>query len=723
MQTIKVDLENCYGIGRLDCEFGFQGDYRVHSVYAPNGFMKTSFARTMKDLADGEQPKDQMFPARTTRHQVLVDGAAIKPEQLLVIPPYEADYQSKQVSTLLVDATLKARYEAAIGAIEAAKKHLLDALKGRSGLGGRKITPESEILRVFGISDLLGALDLLTRVAREGDASLLDVRYEVLFSEKAIQFMTSADARSELVQYVGRYKDLVTQSPILNERFNHTSASSVEKSLADAKFFEARHWVTLNEDGKPVEIRAANELKQRIDQEVARVNNDPELKKVFLTFDRKISANDELRQLRDYLRDHQELLPQLGDIPALQKQVWGAYLQAERDALYGLVSHYEAGRIVIEQVIREATAQATDWAEVVERFNRRFFVPFRLSVQNQADVILKTASPRVQFVFEDDGDTVRVDDSKGLQAALSQGEKRALYLLNVLFEVRAREKAGAPVLVVVDDIADSFDYRNKYAIIEYLQEMASSGIFRLIVLTHNFDFHRSVSGRLNVNRDYRRYATRAGREVSLVAETLQKLTPLQYWQTHKRSDPEAFIASIPFVRNLAEYCHHEDVEGALTELLHIKPRTLSMTLADVDTEYVKLIKGYSAPSAPPRTDTVWSTLQAAASNIRGRAGSHAELESKVVMSIAIRLKAEQHMIVTIADQPFVQGITSNQTFKLLEKYRVLFPANVDELAVLDRVQLMTPENIHVNSFMYEPILDLGIDHLKKLYDDVEALPR
>ncbi len=40
---------------------------------------------------------------------------------------------------------------------------------------------------------------------------------------------------------------------------------------------------------------------------------------------------------------------------------------------------------------------------------------------------------------------------------------------------------------------------------------------------------------------------------------------------------------------------------------------------------------------------------------------------------------------------------------------------------MNRINLMTPENIHLNSFMYEPILDLDIEHLKKLYDEVCAL--
>ena len=34
---------------------------------------------------------------------------------------------------------------------------------------------------------------------------------------------------------------------------------------------------------------------------------------------------------------------------------------------------------------------------------------------------------------------------------------------------------------------------------------------------------------------------------------------------------------------------------------------------------------------------------------------------------------------------------------------------------------MTPENIHINSFMYEPILDMSNHHLKTLYTEVKGL--
>jgi hypothetical protein len=43
------------------------------------------------------------------------------------------------------------------------------------------------------------------------------------------------------------------------------------------------------------------------------------------------------------------------------------------------------------------------------------------------------------------------------------------------------------------------------------------------------------------------------------------------------------------------------------------------------------------------------------------------------------------------------------------------------MSALKQVNLMTPENIHLNSFMYEPLLDISNQHLKRLYNRVCAL--
>jgi len=79
------------------------------------------------------------------------------------------------------------------------------------------------------------------------------------------------------------------------------------------------------------------------------------------------------------------------------------------------------------------------------------------------------------------------------------------------------------------------------------------------------------------------------------------------------------------------------------------------------------------------------------------------------------------MIKKINDANFVANIDANQTFKLFGKYKKLFSGDKGSLEVIQRVILMTPESIHLNSFMYEPILDMSDDHLKRLYQAVVGI--
>ena len=104
-----------------------------------------------------------------------------------------------------------------------------------------------------------------------------------------------------------------------------------------------------------------------------------------------------------------------------------------------------------------------------------------------------------------------------------------------------------------------------------------------------------------------------------------------------------------------------------------------------------------------------------------RAPEGINFENKVVLSIATRLAAEQFMVGKLKEAAGIATIESNQTSRLLKVYRRVFPVDQVAIGVLWRVALMTPENIHLNSFMYEPILDMSDDHLRKLYADVLAL--
>ena len=54
MRKLFVKLENCYGIGKFEKEFDFSSTNTI-LIYAPNGTMKTSFAKTFECISKNDK--------------------------------------------------------------------------------------------------------------------------------------------------------------------------------------------------------------------------------------------------------------------------------------------------------------------------------------------------------------------------------------------------------------------------------------------------------------------------------------------------------------------------------------------------------------------------------------------------------------------------------------------------------------------------------------------
>lgn len=69
---------------------------------------------------------------------------------------------------------------------------------------------------------------------------------------------------------------------------------------------------------------------------------------------------------------------------------------------------------------------------------------------------------------------------------------------------------------------------------------------------------------------------------------------------------------------------------------------------------------------------------------------------------------------------FYSNIKSNQTSVLTKKFNELCPSTEEDIQLLIKdANLITPENIHLNSFMFEPLVDMSVWRLKNLYHDVK----
>ena len=66
------------------------------------------------------------------------------------------------------------------------------------------------------------------------------------------------------------------------------------------------------------------------------------------------------------------------------------------------------------------------------------------------------------------------------------------------------------------------------------------------------------------------------------------------------------------------------------------------------------------------------------------------------------------------------AVISNQTAEWTKLLKQHCP-NDPKKDVIEQVNIMTPEIIHINSFMYEPLIDLSVHHLIELYKECSRL--
>ncbi|MDZ4858048.1 MAG: phage infection protein [Candidatus Hydrogenedentes bacterium] len=720
MTKLEIDLENCYGIKSLKVSLDFKKD-RVYAIYAPNGAMKSSLAKTFKDIAEKSQSGDRVFTTRACRSDIKDEkGVDLPSVSVLVMAPYDEVFGcTEKTSTLLVNAKLREEYEKLHIDINKAEIALVNALKEQSK---SKKDLKKEVSLTFTKSEDTfdrALIRVKDEVAAQKEAPFADVDYDKIFDEKVLSFLGTKDVKASIEDYVRKYNELLAASTYFKKGiFNYYNAATIAKNLADNGFFDAKHTVSLNADEK-LEITSQKQLEELIASEKAKITSDKDLRKKFAELEKLINKNVTVRGFEAYLAEHEDILAKLANIDSFKEEIWKSYLKVKIDLYNDLLAKYQAAEKRKKEIEAEAGKERTQWEDVIQEFNERFIVPFTLSAKNRTSVILgEEPMLSLGFTFEDGTDKEPVEKGT-LMDVLSTGERKALYILNIIFEIEARKKSKQETVIVFDDIADSFDYKNKYAIIQYLQDIADEPNFKQIILTHNFDFFRTLESRF-VSYSHCLMAFKSSGGLTLTQAAGIKNVFVNDWQPNYFNEPRKKIACIPFMRNIIEYTKGDKDSDyfKLTSLLHWKADSTTITVAELDGIYTKAFgaTGKSADVAKSVIEVIHREASACLA-----AGDGANFENKIVMAIAIRLSAEKFMVDKINDKPFSDAIAANQTQALIKRFKKDFSGEAQSIKTLQRVALMTPESIHLNSFMYEPIIDMSDEHLKQLYQDVLKL--
>lgn len=726
LTKIYLNLENCYGIPKLNNTFEFNEKNKAHLIYAPNGVMKTSFANTLADICLDNETKDCFYPSRKTIRQVRFDdenGVELSKEDILVIESYSDDYKSENISVLLADEKLKKEYEEIHKEIDQKMGSVFSVIDQFSG----KRKSQKFLVEDFGYSekDIYDCLEAIyDNYKDKSKEKYSNIKYSELVTADAKKILDDEDVIAKLQSYINQYEQLLTKSTIFMSSFNPNNAKDALSILGKEGFFKAKHKILLDGTIKPI---GEKEFSEKINEEKKRIL-DQELLSEFEKIDSLLAKKVGGKALRKFILENKEIIPELVDLAEFKKKIWISYLFKESAVFQEAIFNYRNNKQKLEKIIKAAEEKKSEWQGVVEQFNERFSnMPFKIEILNKDDVILKSEIPTVFFKYENRGEE-SIIEKRNLILHLSNGEKKALYLLNVIFEIEARKKLEKPTFLIIDDIADSFDYRNKYAIIEYIKEIVDCDLFMPIILTHNFDFYRTVAGRVGIQKNS--YFVDKSDESLVLKHGEYFKSVFSVWKKQVYRQDEIFLAAIAFVRNLVEYIYgySNPIYKNLTNLLHFRQvgegevkATKDITVENLCDWYNKVWGIDLSKFKQCKEQKVIELIYITAEKIISNNVNIIKIENKIVLCLAIRQKAEAYMINRIDDNLKVNNVKSNQTREL--KNLIVFDKNspndskIEE--IIERVLIITSENIHINSFMYEPIVDMSLEELIKLYNDIK----
>ncbi len=742
MDGLKMNLENCYGIQKLNQSIDYSNN-NVAVIYAPNGTMKSSLAKTFEAIRDKRPVEEKVFGCVSSYSIVDENNTNIPNESIMVINPFEENVYENQ-GLLMANDVLRKQYLLIHKSIEEKRDNLYSEIKEKLKYSSRSsFNTCGMMLADWGYSskeEYLCLESIFTLLHDPAMKCLLkedELDYNALFNDKVYSMVTTGKTAELLEEYEKKYSELVDKSLFMQRGvIDHNNYGNISNTLNGNGFFEAKNEITLNaKDGSiAVVVKSQKELDEIIAKEKEQVLNTKELKELFEKINKLISKNKDTQAFNEFLQKHPDVVAEYKDVNLFKKKVWIKAFASCEVMLRELLTEYKKAQEELSKLRDKAKEETTDWKKALDLFAQRFYVPFLIEPSNQEDVILNQELPSFKYTFFDNRGSKEISKERLIEDVLSTGERRAYYILNMIFQILVAQKEGNEKLLIMDDISESFDYKNKYAIIEYISDIASftnaSGqkTFKVLVLTHNFDFYRTLASRIT---------KRGNSFIAYSDEGEIKFEKGQYtrniFSNYKKKLEEGghddiVVASIPFVRSLIEYTEDDTNLDyiLLTSVLHYKNDTQTITLKqvqDIINQY--WCKKNNVNFADGReNELIYDLIMTEADKITDI--ERLEIENKLILSMAIRLKAELYMKNRIlSDVPngndIINNIYSkkNQSAWLIRAYR----DNINDgvMSILDIVAMITPENIHLNSFMFEPILDMSSKKLYEVYQNVKAL--
>ena len=746
MKSIQIEIKNGYGIVNFkhdfDYEDGKNGSYcHFYGLYAQNGTMKSSFAKTLSNYSKGEAVADEIYQVSGSCTVLGID-----PENILSYSSYDGRvYLSDNAAYLVANQEAKEVYaEASKDVIEAfnkLKSKISEVTKTKDGGDEaiiedyyRRFVTKEEVASIT-LPAVITLLKANLPEIKKGKIQFCDVSLNVFNSSNFKKFITKEKYRGLFDRLVKAYDEMCASPTYYREGFDSSSAHTLIKALEKSKYFNAKHEVVLrdSEDKRTKNINNKEEMESYLKTDFDRIiEADPGIEKPLnqLIADFSFGTNGEARRIIED-KSRRDILLFMGDEDRFYKNMWFGYLSGCVEEIENLLKVNDESKSKIEEALKKADAADTEWQDVKDVFNDRFSsLPYRIDIVNKKDTIVEDLVPPVfEFKFRNPRNPnmpyrERPDNSGQLSVlggVLSNGERKALYLLNIIFDVKKKLKDGVDTLLVLDDIVESFDYRNKYAFFEYLQELASQNSqLYIISLTHNFDFFRLVYEKLYPKNEKQFRLVISDENNNLSAEEMFDPRVFGNYKKDAATDKSAWVTMIPFARNIVEFQHgksHDDYKE-LTKALHTINN--DVTIEDIQQYLQSIISVANTPF--DKSLNIYKAIIMHAKKVTTTTSDGFSLKDNLVLAIGTRLCIERYIINKISEEDYRNAVSRERD--LTRKLLILYSNNCSDpnkptyLKMFNKAAAIVDGAIHINSFMYEPLVDIGTWEMKKMFNEI-----
>lgn len=695
-------MKNAFGIANLSLNDN-KPYFSQDVIYSRNGTFKTSFSKTLYELSNGNISKirDRISDELADLDIKIIDendneiidltnkfivfsrdiyennnkklSDYTQEYELIAIDKEDKEYLDELLSNGIEDSIIELN--------TACKKMDLDYAK------------VMDVLELNGNNKVEKLIELFELIAEADDNDIAQINLKKIF-QKAYDVIDNEEFKTSVSNYIDVYNNRLNEKLFDND-FNENNCFDLIGSLKKLSFLnETKKRGIVMQGTIYYKIEEVEELISNIIKEIA---TDPQIIKANKELLKNIGTSKESAVLKEEIINNPQLVQQL----SLGRK--GIILSALKKS--GI--QYDYWITTLNKVKQELTkllekvkTKSSIFDEALDVYKSRFHPVFSIEIKNREESLLGLQMPTFIFRHNRNKD-IEIEEIK-LYELLSSGEKTSLNIIKFLVEYLANKNNNP--FIVLDDIVETFDYANRYAFLEYINDLVRTGS-SIVILTHNFEFYKTVSSRI---RDLRKLEAHSDNGKIYISKNSNLNKNIEDILTI--NNLEQLLFAIPYIRE-ANIILKNDTE-LFDSLLHYNQQTRTIKLGQI----TDLLGENAKINLELDTNKNYiETLKEIVSDFKNIDDNN--IVKKTILAMYLRIVLEEKIIQD--NYSLLEGIDNFQLARIQDLYSNKLSDKTNSL--IEKVQLSTPEFIHGNAFMYEPLIDIEAKYLMEIKEELDNL--